>query len=315
MRDRAALDRRRITGPGRRPARWPRRPRLDDPRLRVIRIEHGGVAQARNAGIAEARGEYLRFIDADDVIEPASTSLLLELCEGRGDVIAYGATMFCDEDLRPLWKMTSEVEGDGVTACLLGRFQTRVTAFLFPRRVIELTGALDQDFEVSADWDFILRVARARAGARNRLGGLPVSKTSRRRDGESSGRSKGRRSVWRRATSSATRSTEAPRSSARPEPERWPTPAVYTRRIGDPAKRWQGWRTPRNSIPVQSGQRSLRGCLASPHAHAGCCEGNRGMSASPRAGPESVYCGDLRKIATTVISRIFRSIQSDQFST
>jgi hypothetical protein len=130
---------------------------LEDPRLRVIRIEHGGEAQARNAGLAEARGEYLRFIDADDVIAPASTSLLLGLCEGRTDVIAYGATLFCDEDLRPLWKMTSEVEGDGVTACLLGRFQTRLTAFLFPRRVIELTGTWDPGFEVSPDWDFILR--------------------------------------------------------------------------------------------------------------------------------------------------------------
>jgi Glycosyl transferase family 2 len=130
---------------------------LDDPRMRVVRIEHGGVAHARNAGIAEARGEYLRFIDADDVIAPTSTSLLLGLCEGRDDVIAYGATLFCDENLRPLWKMTSEVEGDGVTECLLGRFQTRVTALLFPRQVIELTGVFDQDFEVSADWDFILR--------------------------------------------------------------------------------------------------------------------------------------------------------------
>lgn len=130
---------------------------LDDPRLRVIRIEHGGVAGARNSGIAEARGEYLRFVDADDVIEPTSTSLLLGLGEGRSDVIAYGATLFCDEDLRPLWKMTSEVEGNAVTACLLGRFQTRLTAFLFPRRVIELTGAWEQDFEVSTDWDFILR--------------------------------------------------------------------------------------------------------------------------------------------------------------
>ncbi len=130
---------------------------LEDPRLRVIRIEHGGEAHARNAGLAEARGGYLRFIDADDVIAPTSTSLLLGLCEGRGDLIAYGATLFCDEHLRPLWKMTSEVEGDGVTACLLGRFQTRVTALLFPRRVIELTGLWDPGFQVSPDWDFILR--------------------------------------------------------------------------------------------------------------------------------------------------------------
>jgi Glycosyl transferase family 2 len=130
---------------------------LDDPRLRVIRIEHAGEARARNFGIAEARGEYLRFIDADDVITPGSTSLLLGLCGGRSDVIAYGATIFCDEDLRPLWKMTSQVEGSAVTACLLGRFQTRLPAFLFPRRVIELTGAWDPDFKVSPDWDFILR--------------------------------------------------------------------------------------------------------------------------------------------------------------
>ena len=106
---------------------------LDDPRLRIIRIDHRGEARARNSGIAAARGDYLRFIDADDVIEPSSTSLLLGLCEGRRDLIAYGATMFCDEDLRPLWKMTSEVEGNGVTACLLGGFQTRLTAFLFPQ--------------------------------------------------------------------------------------------------------------------------------------------------------------------------------------
>jgi glycosyltransferase involved in cell wall biosynthesis len=155
---------------------------LEDPRLRVIRIEHGGEAQARNSGIAEARGEYLRFIDADDVIEPASTSLLLGLCEGHGGVIAYGATLFCDEDLRPLWKMTSEVEGNGVTACLLGRF--RRVCLLFPRRVIELTGAWDPGFEVSPDWDFILRSSSTRRCGEP-PGRRPLSKTpgGRRRTG------------------------------------------------------------------------------------------------------------------------------------
>jgi glycosyltransferase involved in cell wall biosynthesis len=130
---------------------------FDDPRLRVIRIEHAGASSATNAGVAAARGDYLRFIDADDVIEVASTNRLLVLTGGRDDVIAYGATMFCDEDLRPLWKMTSRVEGDAVTACLLGRFTTRPPAFLFPRRVIEATGEWSTELTVSYDWDFILR--------------------------------------------------------------------------------------------------------------------------------------------------------------
>jgi glycosyltransferase involved in cell wall biosynthesis len=130
---------------------------FDDRRLRVIRIEHVGVCDARNAGAAEARGAYLRYIDSDDVIEAGSTARLLALADGRDDVIAYGATMFCDEQLRPLWRMTSEVEGDGVESCLLGRFPARPHAFLFPRRVVEQAGNWDEEIVVVHDWDFILR--------------------------------------------------------------------------------------------------------------------------------------------------------------
>ena len=52
-----------------------------------------------------------------------------------------------------------------------------------------------------------------------------------------------------------------------------------------------------------------------PPGGAGCCGWNRGNSASrPRPRTESVYSAGVRKIATTLNSRVFRSSQSDQFS-
>jgi glycosyltransferase involved in cell wall biosynthesis len=129
----------------------------DDDRVRILRVPHGGEPAARNAGLAEARGDRIRFIDADDALERDSTARLLRLIGTDDDVIAYGATLVCDQDLRPVWKMASRLEGDVVVDCLLGRFTVRPPAMLFTRRVVEATGEWDPAFRVSHDWDYVLR--------------------------------------------------------------------------------------------------------------------------------------------------------------
>lgn len=139
---------------------------VEDPRLRVVRIEHGGTAAARNAGIAHARGRLLRFLDADDVLEPESTARLAGLIGTRDNVVAYGATVVCDEALNPVRTIASTLEGDVVTPCLLGQFNVRHVSMLFPRRVVDLAGPWVGGYEISEDWDFVLRTlehAEARA--------------------------------------------------------------------------------------------------------------------------------------------------------
>ena len=128
-----------------------------DPRLRHVRVDHGGLSRARTAGQAAARGAYLRYIDADDLLEPGSTRRLLDLLDGRADHVAYGATTYCDERMRPLWTMVSRHQGALAEATLLGRVNIRPHALLFPRAVVERTGDWDDELIVSQDWDFILR--------------------------------------------------------------------------------------------------------------------------------------------------------------
>lgn len=130
---------------------------IDDPRLSVIRVEHGGVSRARNAGIAAAGGDFIRFVDADDVYEAGSTARLVQLCSGEPLAMAYGATLFCDEHLNPLWKMTSSLEGRVEEQALLARFFVRPQSVLMTRELVERTGEWEPSLSVAEDWDYLLR--------------------------------------------------------------------------------------------------------------------------------------------------------------
>src|SRR6266481_2960226 len=46
-----------------------------DDRVRIISVPNGGVAKSRNIGIAEANGEFVAFLDADDLWHPAKFEL------------------------------------------------------------------------------------------------------------------------------------------------------------------------------------------------------------------------------------------------
>lgn len=60
-------------------------------KVRIITQKNGGPSSARNRGILEARGEYIRFVDADDYILENSTQLMVEKMEEKdSDILIAG---------------------------------------------------------------------------------------------------------------------------------------------------------------------------------------------------------------------------------
>ena len=61
-----------------------------DRRVRVIHKENGGLADARNAGIREARGEYFLLIDGDDMIADHLAESTVRLAESlKADIVIF----------------------------------------------------------------------------------------------------------------------------------------------------------------------------------------------------------------------------------
>lgn len=134
------------------------------PRIKLIEKENGGPASARNAGMRQAAGEYIAFLDSDDAWVQDKLAEQVELLERNTEIgLVFGeALMFRQiEGERQFGKVIGYTRSPTLKSLLLGNFIPAQTV-LFRRACLERVGYMKESaaLPVAEDFEFWLRFAK-----------------------------------------------------------------------------------------------------------------------------------------------------------
>lgn len=135
--------------------------RFQDQRIRYIYQENRGLSAARNAGIQHSDGEFLTFLDSDDLFFPDKLEVLLAELEQHPEVgFVAGQAVLIDEHGNPLGEVFSTPLPDDPARLLLWN-PLHVCSVMVRRLWIDRVGLFDERFRAYEDWDMWLRLGRA----------------------------------------------------------------------------------------------------------------------------------------------------------
>lgn len=132
-----------------------------DPRIRSLRRTNGGPGLARESGRQVAKGEFLQYLDSDDLLLPRKFELQVAALRAAPSAgIAYGITRYRDALGREIpcsWKSANRIERTLFPSLLLARWWETASP-LFRRSVTDAIGPWTS-LRLEEDWEYDSRAA------------------------------------------------------------------------------------------------------------------------------------------------------------
>ena len=128
--------------------------------IRYFRLEmNSGAQAARNRGIAEAKGDFMMFVDSDDVVYPDGVLEVLRYLQAKPELdYAYGKVLMTDEALQLLPGKTPVGAAFENVPVEVPGYQWHTMGPIYRRRCIEKVGLWNMELTGSQDWEYQARV-------------------------------------------------------------------------------------------------------------------------------------------------------------
>ncbi|MCC5642104.1 glycosyltransferase [Nostoc sp. CHAB 5824] len=133
---------------------------IQDPRIKVFSYSNAGGNVSRNRGLHRAVGEFVSFLDADDIWTPDKLqSQLKALQENITAKVAYSWTDYIDENGEFILSgKRVNVNGNVYEHLLLNNFLENGSNPLICRKALITLGGFDESLSAAQDWDMWLRL-------------------------------------------------------------------------------------------------------------------------------------------------------------
>ncbi len=128
-------------------------------RIRLFRQENAGVGAVRNRALAEARGDLIGWLDADDVLAPDAIPSRRRAfaADSQLEMLAGQIEIFYMQTGARHLSPASDTGDPRLLNCLVKRQSPHLNSVMLRRSVLPRVGGFDHRFVVGEDYDFWVR--------------------------------------------------------------------------------------------------------------------------------------------------------------